>query len=175
VARVVFDGGALADDQLVSHGLTSTREKRTLGLVQTASEEKRVIASFLPDLSERGFPREHPLKVVLEGANGLRPAIRDVFDGEPVSVQWCQWHTRENVGSYLAKQDHPSSRRKLKAVHAHQTYADAKRGLELFYRELRVINESAVASFAEGLEETITLHPLNVFPELGVKPQTPSR
>ena len=36
------------------------------------------------------------------------------------------------------------------------------------YHELRVVNESAAASLAEGLEETLTLHRLNVFPELGM-------
>ena len=31
-----------------------------------------------------------------------------------------------------------------------------------------MLNESAAASLAEGLEETLTLHRLQVFPELGV-------
>ena len=34
------------------------------------------------------------------------------------------------------------------------------------------MNESAAASLAEGLEETLTLHRLNVFPELGVSFKT---
>jgi hypothetical protein len=35
------------------------------------------------------------------------------------------------------------------------------------HRELRLRNASAAASLAEGLEETLTLHPLGVFPEVG--------
>lgn len=35
-----------------------------------------------------------------------------------------------------------------------------------------IVNESAAASLAEGLEETLTLHRLNVFPELGVSFKT---
>ena len=89
-----------------------------------------------------------------------------------VPVQRCQWHTRENVVSYLAKQDQPTWRRKLQAAYAHPTYADAKRALERLHRELRVVNESAAASLAEGLEETLTLHRLHVFPELGVSFKT---
>ena len=37
---------------------------------------------------------------------------------------------------------------------------------------LRVVNESTAASLAEGLEETLTLHRLNVFVELSVNFRT---
>lgn len=168
---LVLDGKTFAGDQLVvALGVTSTGEKRILGLVQTASENKRVIAQFLRDLGERGFPLDQPILVVLDGSKGMRAAVRDVL-GE-VAVQRCQWHKRENVVSYLAKQDQPAWRRKLQAAYAHPAYADAKRALERLYRELRLVNESAAASLAEGLEETLTLHRLNVFPELGVSFKT---
>lgn len=169
---LVLDGKSFAGDQLVvALGVTATGEKRILGLVQTASENKRVIASFLRELGERGFPLEHPLLVVLDGAKGLRAAVRDIF-GDGVPVQRCQWHKRENVVSYLAKQDQPTWRRKLQAAWAHPAYADAKRALDRLHRELRLLNESAAASLAEGLEETLTLHRLGVFPELGVSFKT---
>lgn len=168
---LVLDGKHFAGDQLViALGVTGTGEKRILGLVQTASENKRVIASFLRELGERGFPLDRPLLVVLDGAKGLRAAVRDVFGD--VAVQRCQWHKRENVVSYLAKQEQPAWRRKLQAAYAHPAYADAKRALDRLYRELRLVNESAAASLAEGLEETLTLHRLNVFPELGVSFKT---
>ncbi len=169
---LVLDGKTFAGDQLVvALGVTSTGEKRILGLVQTASENKRVISAFLRELGERGFPLDRPLLVVLDGAKGLRAAVRDVL-GDAVAVQRCQWHKRENVLSYLAKQEQPTWRRKLQAAYAHASYADAKRALERLHRELRLVNESAAASLAEGLEETLTLHRLNVFPELGVSFKT---
>jgi len=169
---LVLDGKTFGGDQLVvALGVTATGEKRILGLVQTASENKRVIASFLRELGERGFPLEQPLLVVLDGAKGLRAAVRDVF-GDRVQVQRCQWHKRENVVSYLAKQDQPTWRRKLQAAWAHPAMADAKRALDRLHRELRLLNESAAASLAEGLEETLTLHRLGVFPELGVSFKT---
>lgn len=168
---LVLDGKTFAGDQLViALGVTATGEKRILGLVQTASENKRVIAYFLRELGERGFPLHQPLLVVLDGAKGLRAAVREVFGDVP--VQRCQWHKRENVVSYLAKRDRPAWRRKLQAAYAHPVYADAKRALERLYRELRLVNESAAASLAEGLEETLTLHRLNVFPELGLSFKT---
>lgn len=168
---LVLDGKAFAGDQLViALGVTATGEKRVLGLVQTASENKRVIASFLRDLGERGFPLDRPLLVVLDGAKGLRAAVRDVFGDIP--VQRCQWHKRENVVSYLTLAEQPAWRRKLQAAYAHASYADAKRALQRLVRELRLVNESAAASLEEGLDETLTLHRLNVFPELGVSVKT---
>ena len=168
---LVLDGKTFAGDQLVvALGVTATGEKRILGLVQTASENKRVIASFLRELGERGFPLDQPLLVVLDGAKGLRAAVRDVFGDIP--VQRCQWHKRENVVSYLAKQDQPTWRRKLQAAYGHATHGDAKRALDRLYQELRIVNESAAASLAEGLDETLTLHRLKVFDTLGMSFKT---
>jgi len=168
---LVLDGKSFAGDQVViALGVTATGEKRILGLVQTASENRRVITAFLRELGERGFPLDQRLLAVLDGSKGLRAAVRDVFGAIP--VQRCQWHKRENVVSYLAKQDQPVWRRKLQAAYGHATYGDAKRALDRVYQQLRVVNESAAASLAEGLEETLTLHRLNVFPELGVSFKT---
>jgi transposase-like protein len=169
---LVLDGKTFAGDQLViALGVTTSGEKRILGLVQTATENRRVIASFLRELGERGFPLDGPLLVVLDGAKGLRAAVREVY-GETVQVQRCQWHKRENVVSYLPKADQATWRRKLQAAYAHPAYADAKRALARLSRELAVINESAARSLEEGLEETLTLHRLGVFPELGVSFKT---
>lgn len=172
---LVLDGKTFAGDQLViALGVTTTGEKRILGLVQTASENKRVIASFLRELGERGFPTDaaaHPLLVVLDGAKGLRAAVRDVF-GATVAVQRCQWHKRENVVSYLPKGAQPQWRRKLQAAYAHPTYGDARRALLRLHKELAIANESAAASLLEGLDETLTLHRLGVFPELGTSFRT---
>lgn len=168
---LVLDGKAFAGEQLViALGVTATGEKRVLGLIQTASENKRVIAGFLRELGERGFPLDRPLLVVIDGAKGLRAAVRDVFGDVP--VQRCQWHKRENVVSYLTLADQPIWRRKLQAAYAHPAHADAKRALQRLGRELRLLNESAAASLEEGLDETLTLHRLNLFPELGVSFKT---
>jgi putative transposase len=169
---LVLDGKTFAGDQLViALGVTATGEKRILGLVQTATENKRVCASFLRELGERGFPMDGPLLVVLDGAKGLRSAVREVY-GEHVAVQRCQWHKQENVVSYLPKSEQQTWRRKLQAAYAHPAYADARRALLRLVTELRVRNESAARSLEEGLEETLTLHRLGVYPELGVSFKT---
>ena len=169
---LILDGKAFAGDQLViALGVTATGEKRILGLVQMAHENKRALVAFLRDLGERGFPLEGPLLVVLDGSPGLRAAVREVY-GETVQVQRCQWHKRENVVSHLPKGEQPAWRRKLQAAYAHPAYADAKRALQRVGRELAPLNESAARSLEEGLEETLTLHRLNVFPELGASFKT---
>jgi len=96
---LLLDGKTFASDQVViALGVTTTGEKRILGLVQTATENKRVCAAFLRELMERGFSAAHGLLVVLDGAKGLRAAVREVL-GDDVPVQRCQWHKRENVVS----------------------------------------------------------------------------
>ena len=47
------------------------------------------------------------------------------------------------------------------------TYEEAKRDLKAMRAELDELNQSAVASLDEGLEETLTLHRLGVFPLVG--------
>ena len=171
---LLLDGKTFASDQLViALGVTTTGEKRILDVVQTATENRRVCATFLRELEERGFraAKNSRLLIVLDGAKGLRAAVRDVF-GEETPVQRCQWHKRENVVSYLAKEEQPKWRRKLQAAYAHPGYADAKRALERLVRELSLVNESAARSLEEGLEETLTLHRLGVFPEMGTSFKT---
>ena len=169
---LVLDGKRFAADGIViALGVTRTGEKRILGMVQTATENKRVCAAFLRELIERGFTTPKGLLVILDGAKGLRAAVRDAF-GDEVPVQRCQWHKRENVVSYLTKSEQVVWRRKLQAAYAHGTYADAKRALHRVVVDLRVVNESAARSLEEGLDETLTLHRLNVFTELGTSFKT---
>jgi putative transposase len=168
---LLLDGKTFADDQVViALGVTTTGEKRILGLVQTASENARVCAAFLRDVVERGFTAPSGLLVILDGAKGLRAAVRDVFGDVP--VQRCQWHKRENVVSHLTKPQQVVWRRKLQAAYAHPRYVDAKRALLKLGRELAVLNASAARSLEEGLEETLTLHRLDVYAELGTSFKT---
>ena len=159
----MLDGKSFASDQVViALGVTTTSEKRVLGLVQTATENKRVCAEFPRELVAPGFQTPTGLLVVLDGAKGLSATVRDVFGAE-VPIQRCQWHKRENVVSYLSKPQQLLWRRKLQAAYAHPKRANAKRALQKLRSELEVLNASAARSLEEGLEETLTLHRLDVF------------
>jgi hypothetical protein len=87
-------------------------------------------------------------------------------------VQRCQWHKRENVVAYLPEGHRGPWRRKLQAAYQQPTYAEAKAALLRLHQELRLLNESAARSLLEGLEETLTLHRLVVFPQLGLSLKT---
>ena len=54
----MLDDTTFAGDQLViALGVTAMGGKRMLGIVQTASEHKRVIMVLLRELGDRGFSR----------------------------------------------------------------------------------------------------------------------
>ncbi len=169
---LVLDGKTFAADAMVvALGITVTGEKVVLGFVQTASENERVCAAFLRELLERGLDAARGLLCVVDGAKGLRKAIATVF-GARTPVQRCQWHKRENVVAHLPKGQQVAWRRKLQAAYEKPTYAEAKAALGRVRNELRLLNESAVRSLDEGLEETLTLHRLGVFPQLGISLKT---
>ena len=169
---LLIDGKTFADDQLViALGVTVRGEKRVLGLVQTATENQRVCAAFLRELVERGFAVADGLLVVLDGAKGLRAAVAEVF-GAAAQVQRCQWHKRENVVRHLPLGIQATWRRKLQAAYEQPTYPQAKAALRRLEAELRLLNASAAKSLGEGLEETLTLHRLGLFADLGLSFKT---
>jgi putative transposase len=162
-----LDGKTFGDDEMViALGVTLSGQKVVLGFVQTATENEPVCTSFLRGLVERGLKDDHGLLVVMDGAKGLRKAVDKVF-GKKAAVQRCHWHKRENILGYLAVGLKLVIKRKLSAAYEKPTYAAAKAALQRIRAELAEVNASAAASLDEGLEETLTLHRLGLFKELG--------
>jgi len=167
-----IDGKSFAQDEMViALGVTMSGEKVILGFIQAATEKEGVVKDFLQELIERGLPIKQGLLCVIDGAKGIRSAIQKVF-GERALVQRCQWHKRENVVDYLPKHLQATWRRKLQGAYEKSTYAEAKAALERLKPELKLINVSALRSLEEGFEETLTLHRLGLFAELGVSFKT---
>ena len=169
---VILDGKSLADEQvLIAVGVTVDGHKVILGFEQTATENAKVCRQFLQSLVDRGLAYQQGLLFVIDGSKGLRKAIAEVF-GDHAAVQRCQWHKRENVVAYLPKSDQKRFRSRLQQAYEQPTYAEASRALKGVRGQLKLINESAVRSLDEGLEETLTLHRLGVFQELGISLKT---
>src|SRR4030095_6445651 len=82
-------------------------------------------------------------------------------------VQRCMWHKRENVVSYLPKSEQAQWRWRLQKAYDRPTYVEAKAALVKLHGELERRNQSAAASLAEGMEETLSLHRLGVYELLG--------
>jgi transposase-like protein len=167
-----LDGKSFADTTLViALGVTAGGEKRFLGFIETDTENEKVLTSFLRSLKQRGLDLAQGLLVVIDGGKGLRSAVRQAFPKNAL-VQRCVWHKRENVVSYLAKSEQASWRRRLQHAYDRPTYTEAKEALTKLHRELEDRNQSAAASLAEGLEETLTLHRLGVYALLGASFKT---
>jgi len=172
IVALVLDGKALADAQMVvALGITTGGQKIILGFVESASENSQVCIDFLRQLVERGLSYQSGLLVVIDGAKGFRKAITAVF-GESACVQRCQWHKRENVVAYLPKAQQAAMRQKLQQAYEQPSYEQAKHELGKIRQDLGRLNQSAVTSLDEGFEETLTLHRLGLFKELGISLKT---
>jgi transposase-like protein len=172
LVAILLDGKTFAEDEMVvAVGVTITGEKVLLGFVQTATENRKVCATFLRELVERGHRFDLGLLVVTDGAKGLHADVGEVFGAAGI-LQRCQWHKRENVLEYLPQRLRAMFRRKLQAAYEEPTYETVKRALGKIRAELVLLNASAANSLDEGLEETLTLHRLGVFAELGISLKT---
>jgi transposase-like protein len=159
------------DEMVIALGVTVEGRKIPLGFVQTGTENERVGREMIEGLLERGLKIADGLLCVIDGSKGLRKALYEVLGGK-VLVQRCQWHKRENVIGYLPKGMQGSMRRRLQEAYEEPTYEKAKEKLLKIRKELQEINRSAVNSLDEGFEETLTLHRLGLFQELGISFKT---
>lgn len=167
-----IDGKSFADDEMIiALGVTVTGEKIPLGFIQAATENERVLKTFLSGLLARGLTIDEGILCIIDGAKGLCSAIRKVFQHRAL-IQRCQWHKRENVVSYLPKSQQATWRRRLQRAYEKPSYEEARTALNRLKPELKLLNGSALASLEEGLEETLTLHRLGLFTQLGISLKT---
>jgi len=157
-----IDGKYLVGDQVVLVlGVTVQGVKTPLGFVQTSSEHHQPCSDLFKDLIRRGLKIPDGILCVLDGAKGFKKAVEDVF-GSQALIQRCQWHKRENVLSYLAKDRQAPIKKLMHAAWALPTLKEAQGELESLAKELERENRSAANSLREGLSETLTLHRLEM-------------
>ena len=162
LCAMFIDGTIFKGQNLVvAVGLGCDGNKRVLGLRQGATENATVVSALLGDLAERGVDFRIPRLSVLDGAKALAKAVRR-HAGEAALVQRCQFHKRENVKNNLPEQYQGMTDYKMKRAYAMKHYADAKQALKQLLRELMDLNPDAARSLEEGLEETLTVHRLQV-------------
>lgn len=167
-----IDGKSFAEDEMIiALGVTMSGEKVVLGFVQAGTENETVVKDFLNALIERGLNIEKGVLCMIDGAKGLHAGIRKVFKDKAL-IQRCQWHKRENFVDYLPKSRRDTWRKKLQRAYEKPTYEEAKVALNRLKPELKLLNQSALASLEEGFEETLTLHRLGLFPKLGISLKT---
>jgi transposase-like protein len=167
LVALIIDAKHVAGKQMViALGVTLEGRKIPLGFVEASTEHHEPVKGLLRDLLGRGLSFEEGVLFVTDGARGLHKAIREIFSGYGL-IQRCQWHKRENIVGYLPKSERKKWRRKLRRAYQKPTYEEAKEALTELHAELQQVNRSAARSLEEGLEETLTLHRLGVFDEVG--------
>lgn len=167
IIGIMLDGKTFSEDEMViALGVTLKGQKVILGFIQTGSENGKACGEFLEGLIERGLRYEEGILFIIDGSKGIRRAIEEKFREYGI-VQRCQFHKRENVISYLPKGKQAEMKMRLQNAYEAETYEGAKKKINTIKKELMLINESAVKSLEEGLEETLTLHALGIFKELG--------
>lgn len=172
IIAVFIDGKTFAQDTMVvALGITMSGEKVVLGFVQAGTENKLVLSQFLHSLLDRGLNISKGILAIIDGGKGLHSAIEEVFE-KRVVIQRCQWHKRENVVSYLPKDEQDSLRKRLQKAYERPTYEEALKKLNAIQKDLEKRNQSASESLKEGFEETMTLHRLGVFALIGLSFKT---
>ena len=162
LVALFVDGKAFAEmEMVVALGVTMDGQKIPLGFVETGTENERSCRALIQDLIRRGLRYDQGLLVLIDGSKGLYSAVTKALKGY-VCVQRCQWHKRENVVSHLPVRERSRIRRKLQKAYDQNTYVEAKAALDALKPELALMNQSALASLEEGLEETLTLHRLGM-------------
>lgn len=146
---------------VVALGLDKGGRKHVLGLWQGATENATVCGSLLEDMARRGLNTGKDYLFVLDGSKALRSAVSKKF-GSGVAVQRCQQHKRRNVLDHLPEEHQHAIDARISAAYKMADYADAKKSLELTLKYLEKLNPSAAASLKEGLEETLTIHKLEI-------------
>jgi putative transposase len=166
LCAMIIDGVRLGDHIfIVALGVETSGKKAILGFREGSTENADVCVKLLEDLVERGLTSDAAVLVVIDGAKALRSAVERFF-GARAALQRCQVHKRRNVKQHLPDKYHAEYERKLSAAYKMTSYHDAKHALESIGRELERLNPDAAASLREGLEETLTLHRLQIPPLL---------
>ena len=163
---LLIDATPFEGQQMVAAlGIGQDGRKTILGLRQGATENATVVGELLGDLAERGFDFTATRLYVLDGGKALSAAVK-THAGESALIQRCQVHKRRNVLDHLSDDHKPLVAQKLNAAYATEDYDAAKLALNKLHRELMDLNPSAARSLAEGMEETLTVHKLQVPPLL---------
>ena len=159
---VCLDGKVFRDHcMVIALGIDTQGRKHVLGLREGATETAAVTTGLLSDLVTRGLPTDRTLLFVIDGAQGLRRAITDVFGSRGV-VQRCQVHKWRNVIGHLPERLHASVGKALRDAWNLDSADRAARVLARLAGSLERDHPGAAASIREGLDETLTVQRLGL-------------
>jgi transposase-like protein len=159
---IMIDGMNIGDmTVLAAMGIRKDGTKQMLGVVEGSSENHLVVGSLLSDLVSRGLAVDIPHLFVLDGGKALHKAVNDLF-GKFAVIQRCQVHKKRNVLSHLPKSEQSNVGLAISRAYMEFEYDKAKQELMMVLGNLELRYPKAAASLLEGLEETLTVHRLQV-------------
>lgn len=166
LCALLLDGVEVKQQHLVTAlGIDQAGRKTILGFHQGASENQAACDSLFSDLANRGLDfRQHHLSII-DGSKALRAGVQK-YCGDASPILRCQLHKRRNICDHFAEEDQPRWERQLANAYDLRSYREAKAALLRIHHELSHVNPSAARSLEEGMEETLTLHRLQVPIEL---------
>lgn len=166
---LMIDGVFLNKDLvvLVAVGFDIEGNKMVLDFVWGSSENYELCRDLLRRLVKRGFrSATQRLLAVLDGADALNKAVREVFP--EVEIQRCWVHKERNLHTYLNKKDHGECSALMDRVRKAEGAIDGEAAYLDLKRFLVTKNQGAVLSLEEGGEDLLTFHRLNVPATLNV-------
>ncbi len=159
---IMIDGMNIGDmTVLAAMGVRKDGTKQILGVIEGSSENHLVANALLSDLIDRGLAADIPHLFVLDGGKALHKAVSDTF-GQFAVIQRCQVHKKRNVLSHLPKSEQSNVGLALSRAYMEFDYDKAKSELMLIANNLELRYPKAAASLLEGLDETLTVHRLEI-------------
>lgn len=119
-------------------GITSTGDKRILGLMDGGTENSAICKTLLNNLIERGMNPSISRMFVIDGSKALRKAIKDTF-GDSALVQRCQVHKKRNVLEHLPESERPNISKQLSLAYMEFSEDTAMKKLNLLADNLESI------------------------------------
>jgi transposase-like protein len=166
LCAIVIDGTIFKGQHLVvAIGIDTLGHKLVLGIIQGATENTTVVSGLLDQLAARGLSFSEARLYLLDGSKALRAAIVR-HAGDAAFFQRCQLHKIRNVVEYLPETHHHWIKYKMRLAYSQREVSDARQALYRLHDELMELNPSAAASLMEGLEDTLTVHELDVHARL---------
>jgi len=142
-------------------GITNEGKKEVLGLIEGGTENSEVVKRLFADLIERELRTEEARLFVLDGSKALAKAVQDTF-GCMALIQRCQVHKKRNVLSHLPESEKANISHAISQAYLEYDYKQSLDKLNMIANNLQHRYPSAAASMREGLEETLTVHRLEV-------------
>lgn len=145
---------------LVAYGITLFGERKFIGFIQAQGESSDAWEGFLNDLYRRGLIGKNLKLIIIDGAKGLRSALRLVYPLVP--VQRCWAHKGRNVSNYLPKRHQKDCTDELVTIYGAKNRQAAIDAFKAWKKKWHRISERAVACVENDLEELLCVYS---FPE----------